>query len=551
MFRPNNNNKTTAPGSKRLPKMQKILSETDLQFCLGEAEKLAGTTIEMPFFTGSASFMLTVVMTPQMSDPIWTYYSGDDPATATILWRHPTGDVNLVLSLCAGQTGSEVEFSATSKNDGMPKHIQKSLDQNTTNTYSNLQTLTTVTQIDPASFATAPSAKTSQNTSTLSGGKTATLEGDLSNMQVPTLLQSISMSKMTGKLVLGDKGVQAFIYFLDGNPVHAATDESSGDPAIVEMIIWEEGSFRFYPNEQTNDKTVKRRVDSMLMEGVTLLDQNRFLKDQGLSTQSWLYRKNPHLTEEEFRVALTRGAPLDLDTQMRWYAQVEGAVTMLDMLRRIPMVKLEWIPIMFNMLSCGLLSVSDTPPAGIAVAPMLSIPPFPIDQAAINAVARTLVRPETGIFTYPAFLYFLQQEFAKCASMGMPLSVVVFDLALRVGNEQSQMPLNFANQVLRRMENVKRPFDTLGHFETFGYALFMPNTPSKGAKVFGSRLIELLGQDSGIPRVAGQAVVTMGVASAPEDTLDLALLLSAAREAKKRSSESGTSVTLFKEIQAR
>jgi hypothetical protein len=148
-------------------------------------------------------------------------------------------------------------------------------------------------------------------------------------------------------------------------------------------------------------------------------------------------------------------------------------------------------------------------------------------------------------------LYFLQNEFAKCASLGMPLSVVVFDLYLRVGTQQQPMPLNFANHVLRRMENVKRPFDTLGHFETFGYALFMPNTPSKGAKVFGVRLMELLGRDSGVPAVAGTAVVQMGLASAPEDTLDLGLLLSAAKEAKKRGTETGTSVSMFGETQQR
>lgn len=506
----------------------------------------------MPFFTGANSFMLTVVLTPQLTDPVWTYYAGDDLATAQKLWQHPTGDVNLVLNLCATQVGREVEFSATSKNDGMPSHIQKSLDQNNlvSNTYSNLQTLNAPLALDTGTL-TQSAVKTSAPNTTTFSGKTASLEGDLSNMQVPTLLQSISMSKMTGKLVLTDKGIQASIYFTDGNPVHAVTDESIGDPAIVEMITWEEGQFRFFPSEQTSEKTVKRRVDSMLMEGVTLLDQSKFLKEQGLTSQSYLFRKNPNLTEEEFRVALTKGAPLDLETQKRFYSQVDGAVTMLDMLRKMPMLKLEWIPIMFNMLTCQLLAVSDTPPAGVAVTQMLTIPPFPIDQAAIQAVARTLVRPETGIFTYPAFLYFLQQEFSKCASMGMPLSVVVFDLSLRVGMEQQPMPLNFANQVLRRMESVKRPFDTLGHFETFGYALFMPNTPLKGAKVFGSRLVEMLGQDSGIPRVAGQALLTMGVASAPEDTLDLALLLSAAREAKKRSNETGTSVMLFKDMQSR
>lgn len=543
MFRPQN---TKSPSNYRLPKMQKILSEGDLQFILSEAQRRTGTTIEMPFLNGQQSMMLTVVITPQIADPVWTFYVGDD-ASAKTLWQHPTGDVNLVLSLAATHIGrDDVEFRSTSKTDGMPSHIQKSQDSRMSNTFSNLQPLSNGEPVDVPSNMP-PSPKTTQGGNPSLGGKAASLEGDLSNMQVPTLLQSISMSKMTGKLHLQDKGQQAYIYFFDGAPTHAVTDESTGDSAIVEMITWEEGQFHFYPQEQSQEKSVKRRVDSMLMEGVTVLDQNKYLKEQGLSLSSYLFRKNPAMTEDDFKLALSKGAPLDLETQKRFYTTVDGAVTMLDMLRKIPMVKLEWVPIMFNMLSCGILGVSDTPPAGVTISPVLTIPPFPIDQSAIAAVARTLVRPETNIFTYPAFLYFLQQEFAKCSSMGMPLSVVVFDLALRIGHEAQPMPVNFANQVLRRMEQVKRPFDTLGHFETFGYALFMPNTPLKGAKVFGVRLVELLGQDSGIPKVAGSAAVTMGIASAPEDTLDLPLLLSAAKEAKTRAAHTGSSVVLFKE----
>jgi GGDEF domain-containing protein len=556
MFRPNAKNQAK-PANYRLPKMQKILTDTDLQFILGEAQNKMGTVIEMPFsHQGGATYMLTVVASPDTVDPMWTYYAGEG-AGARILWQHPTGDVNLVLNLCAAESGGvgEVEYTASAKNSGVPQHLQKTTSNINiaSNTYSSLTTLSGVAgnaMIDPnATIPMTPmSPTTSQITNPAMVGKTASLEGDIANMQVPTLLQSISMSKMTGKLVLQDKTAQAFIYFFDGNPTHAVTDESTGDPAIVEMITWEEGQFHFYPNEQTNDKTVKRRVDSMLMEGVTLLDQNKFLKEQGLKPNTYLYRKNPNLTEEEFGQLLQKGAPLDVDTQKRFYAGVEGAVTLLDMLRKMPMVKLEWIPIMFNMLACNLLGLSDTAPQGAASGPQLQIPPFPIDKAAIQAVARTLVRPETGIFTYPAFLYFLEQEFAKSASMGMPLSVVVFDLNLRVGHEVQPMPLNFAKEVLRRMESVKRPFDTLGHFETFGYALFMPNTPTKGAKVFGSRLVELLGQDSGIPKLAGQAVLTMGISAAPEDTMDLASLLSAAKEAKRRGIETGTGVTVFRDI---
>jgi hypothetical protein len=40
----------------------------------------------------------------------------------------------------------------------------------------------------------------------------------------------------------------------------------------------------------------------------------------------------------------------------------------------------------------------------------------------------------------------------------------------------------------------------------------------------------------------------MGISAAPEDTMDLASLLSAAKEAKRRGIETGTGVTVFRDI---
>lgn len=527
--------------------MQKAeLVESDLQIILSEAGSRMGTTIEMPFFSSNQqTYMLTVLLTPESHEPLWTYYRGDD-SRAQILWRHPTGDVNLVLNLCANETGTVgTDYQATSMLSGMPNAPQSQAPPAMT-TYQSLQPVSSI----PNSVMPPNVTSGNQITTQAGSNKTATLEGDLSNMQIPTLVQSINMSKMTGRLVIFDKGQQAMIYFVDGAPTHALTAECAGDAAIVELITWEEGQFHFYPNELTNERSVKKRVDSLLMEGVTLLDQNRYCKEQGVTLQSYLFRRNEGLTEEAFRAALTRGAPLDIDTQKRFYSAVDGN-SLLDLLRKMPMTRNEWVPIMFNMLSCGLVGVSDTPPQGLVVRPVLAIPPFEIDRSAIQGVARTLMRPETNILTYPAFLYLLELEYTKCAGMGIPLSVVVFDLQLRVGTESQNLPLNFLREVLRRVESAKRPFDMLGHFELFQHAMFLPNTSAKSAKVFAVRLLELLAADSGIPKLAGQLSIAMGIASAPEDTPELAVLLAAAREAQRRCKETGSPLTLFSELNIR
>jgi len=242
MFRPNKQN---TPGTYRLPKMQAILGEGDLQFVLGEAASKRGTTIEMPFMTGADSFMLTVLMSTDSNEPVWTYFRGDD-SRAEMIWRHPTGDVNLVLNLCASESGSADGYQSVARTQLLP-HQSAPQAQPGNASYTDLRNVGSDSQ-----SGNRPPLSSNQITSP-GAGRTSTLEGNLSNMQIPTLLQSINMSKMTGKLCIEDKGQQASIYFVDGIPNHAITEESNGDLAIVEMITWEEGQFHFYPNEQSTE----------------------------------------------------------------------------------------------------------------------------------------------------------------------------------------------------------------------------------------------------------------------------------------------------------
>lgn len=518
--------------------MQSQIGEGELQFLLSEAGNKKGATIELPFQPGRVVFMLTVKLAGDNYEPMWTYYEGDDQ-NAKVLWQHPTGDIYLLLNLMGADAMAD-NYTAAGPGSIMANAPNKTHGSIDTSQRPQQEFSPTTTQQLPQPMNGMPTAK-----------QVASVEGDLSNMQIPTLLQSINMSKMTGKLMVNSQSSQAWIFFDDGTPTHAVTAETTGDQAIVEMITWEEGQFHFYPNDKATEKTVKKRVDNLLMEGITLLDQNKFLKDRGLKSQSYLARKHASLTEDEFKSALGRGAPLDLATQKKFYSSVDNGSTLLELLRRVPMIKNEWVPIMFNMISCDLLTISDEAPAGVAVAPVVSVPPFDIDRTAVQGVVRALTRQETGIFSYPAFLYFIEQEFIKCHAMGMPLSVMVFEPALRVGDTLQPMPMQFVREMLRRIENLKRPFDVMGHFETFDYAMFLPNASSKSAKLFAVQLMQALANDSFIPRPAGQLSMTFGIASAPEDTHELPTLLSAAKDAKVRGREAGSMITAFKELNPR
>src|SRR5262249_21913234 len=161
------------------------------------------------------------------------------------LWQHATGDTSLIFNLClqsAQQTDVlSMEYSSTGVGQSMPRA------QSTPEGSSTLQSIDNNAVRDRAK---------------------AIFEGDLCNMQMSTLLQSISMSKMTGRLQVISEAKSAAVYFQEGVPVHAQSPENTGDAAMLELMIFEVGQFHFVADSTTNERTVKKRLDSLLMEGV-------------------------------------------------------------------------------------------------------------------------------------------------------------------------------------------------------------------------------------------------------------------------------------------
>src|SRR5262249_55219654 len=133
--------------------------------------------------------------------------------------------------------------------------------------------------------------------------------------------------------------------------------------------------------------TVKKRLDTILMEGVAMLDQVRYLSGQGLKMESFLLRKHTNISEQEFEQAVSKGAPIDMTGQKMFYQAVDGKSTLFDVLRKRPLPKNEWVPVMFNMLNCALLTLADQLPTTPKQAPLEAIG---IDRASIQAVLKAL-----------------------------------------------------------------------------------------------------------------------------------------------------------------
>ena len=480
----------------------------DLQFAADESHKRK-VIIELPWGPDVRSAFIIVVAFGQ--ENVWSLFEGDNTQVDP-LWRHASNDTALIHSLIYQMVPDEMLAAAT-----------------------------------PAA-PTAPDGRatlTGMSAVSLADASKASLQGRLENMQIATLVQSIQMSKMNGRLQLHDKGEIAQIFFIEGNPIHATTPEASGDSAVVEVMAWETGDFLFFPDEETAEKSVKRRMEGMIMEGITLLDQQKFLNKQGLKPESYLLRKEAKITPDEFKTRVTRGAPLDLQVQMTMYEMCDGRMRLQDILQRRPMSKIEWIPIVFNLLSCGLITIADVSPFASKAAGLAATE---FDRGMIAGVLKSLTRADTGMFTYPALLYFLEREFAKSSTFGMPLTLIVFEARIVMAEGPQTLPIQAMKEIAARAETMKRPFDILAHYETFDFAVMLPGATTKSARMFAQRFADSLINVPLIPGQQQRLLLAGGIASIPEDTQELGRLMSAAREAKSKAKEARVPLRAFSEL---
>jgi len=492
---------------------------------LGMAKKDQGRIIEQYWSVEGQDRLLNLrcFVGEDGGDPNWVLSASTLMDTKT-LWEHQTVDTGLIHNLIMAESTGDI--SASSSSGGLNSDFGSSITLGVSNE-----------DVDTSKTPT----KTFSRKEDRDNEQEAVLQGDINKVQLPTVLQSIQMGLMTGRLAVRSEGRGVDVYFDEGEPVHASDGVDTGQEVILEMISLRVGKFRFLPDERTMERTINRRLDGLIMEAVTLVDQSTFLEEQqGLNGDAYLIARNPSMTPEDFEAAVSHGAPVDESLQRQLYREIGDYKTLLDVLRSKPVKRSEWVPIIFNLVTLNLVSISDKPPQQRKQTQLLDAQ---VDIKTLEQVLKPCMRVETGILTYPAFQYFVAQECFRYELCGMPLSVVVF--SIRRAKDDSSAELTAVKEIMNHIATLKRPIDMLGHFQMFDYGIVLPNTGTRSAAVFAQKL-----QESVSHVVTNHNVVMcFGIAGIPENCKTMGQLLSAASEAKKHAESSASPVILYQNIQ--
>ncbi|MGE5235684.1 MAG: DUF4388 domain-containing protein [Acidobacteriota bacterium] len=104
------------------------------------------------------------------------------------------------------------------------------------------------------------------------------LQGSLSDLALPDVIQLVSVSGKTGVFNLSGEGGEGKIYLREGQIIDAHVGGLRGEYAVYEMAMWRNGQFIFTPSVETDQITIKQSNTSLMMEAARRLDEWRVLQ---------------------------------------------------------------------------------------------------------------------------------------------------------------------------------------------------------------------------------------------------------------------------------
>src|SRR5580698_1391817 len=101
------------------------------------------------------------------------------------------------------------------------------------------------------------------------------VRGNLLQMNVIDLMQSLEMGRKSCQLKLNNAGEKCEVFFAEGQVKHATYGSLVGDEAVFKVLRWTGGNFELNFESKTDKCTTQLNTQGLLMEGLRLLDESQ------------------------------------------------------------------------------------------------------------------------------------------------------------------------------------------------------------------------------------------------------------------------------------
>ncbi|HXY40994.1 MAG TPA: DUF4388 domain-containing protein [Vicinamibacteria bacterium] len=204
-------------------------------------------------------------------------------------------------------------------------------------------------------------------------------QGSLAELQLPDIIQLVSVSGKTGVFHLVDGRRRGQIWLHEGRIVHAETEDSSAEEAVYALAIWRTGEFRFEPGIAAPRHTIQKSNTGLLMEAARRLDEWRVLS-----------KKIPSVDlVPEFVILDNREGQINLNT-MEWLllSKIDGQRTVKQIASASGMGVFDAAKLLYGLVATNLIRLREPTP------PPTSSPGTPARGTVTATVVRATPVPE-------------------------------------------------------------------------------------------------------------------------------------------------------------
>ncbi len=174
------------------------------------------------------------------------------------------------------------------------------------------------------------------------------LRGNLEQMNLAEILQTLGMNRKSGGLKIINQSRVGKIYFDSGDIVQASLGKYKSEEAVYRILTWDEGYFEFDSNDKTDKVGITTGTNSLLMEGFRQREEYLKYKQVMPSYDSIL-----KLTDSEHSDAMKSAS-------QKVIALIDGQRTIQDIINLSPINYLLTVKILYTFLKKGVINALET-----------------------------------------------------------------------------------------------------------------------------------------------------------------------------------------------
>ncbi len=115
--------------------------------------------------------------------------------------------------------------------------------------------------------------------------------GTVADFQLSDIIQLNCLGRLTSALHIQHDGEEGYIYFQDGNIVHAETKNLEGEKAFYYIMSWDGGEFKVLRNQLAPRETIQKGWQSLLLESLRIKDESSDLAKKEIEAEKQKRRR--------------------------------------------------------------------------------------------------------------------------------------------------------------------------------------------------------------------------------------------------------------------